>query len=51
MGDVLTGTAEGRQSPDDITLFDSTGLALQDLAVALVALERASELDLQMIDL
>ncbi|HEX7581466.1 MAG TPA: ornithine cyclodeaminase family protein [Gaiellaceae bacterium] len=51
IGDVLIGTAEGRQSSADITLFDSTGLALQDLAVALVALERASEVDLQMIDL
>ncbi len=46
IGDVLIGTANGRQSPSDITLFDSTGLALQDLAVALVALERAEELDL-----
>ena len=51
IGDVLAGTAEGRQSAADITLFDSTGLALQDLAVALIALERASEADLQMIDL
>ena len=46
IGDVLVGTAEGRQSPEDITLFDSTGLALQDLAVALVALESADVLDL-----
>src|SRR6478735_507366 len=44
--DVLNGTAEGRTSPQDITLFDSTGLALQDLAVALVALESAERLDL-----
>ncbi|HJX48429.1 MAG TPA: ornithine cyclodeaminase family protein [Gaiellaceae bacterium] len=51
IGDVLIGSAEGRQSAADITLFDSTGLALQDLAVALIALERAREVDLQMIDL
>jgi alanine dehydrogenase len=51
IGDVLNGTAEGRRSPDDITLFDSTGLALQDLAVALLALERVAELDLPAIDL
>ena len=51
IGDVLTGSATGRQSAADITLFDSTGLALQDLAVALIALERAREVDLQMIDL
>ena len=44
LGDVLTGTAAGRESDDDITVFDSTGLAIQDLAIALAALERADEL-------
>jgi alanine dehydrogenase len=51
LGDVLAGTAPGRQSKDDITIFDSTGLAIQDLAVALAAMERADELDLPTIDL
>ena len=51
LGDVLAGTARGRQSKDDITIFDSTGLAIQDLAVALAAMERADELDLPTIDL
>jgi ornithine cyclodeaminase/alanine dehydrogenase-like protein (mu-crystallin family) len=51
LGDVLTGKAAGRQSPDDITIFDSTGLAIQDLAIALAAMERADELDLPTIDL
>ena len=51
IGDVLIGAAGGRRSPDDITIFDSTGLALQDLAVALVALEGAGELDLPTIEL
>ena len=46
IGDVLAGSAEGRRSSEDATAFDSTGLALQDLAVALAALERADELDL-----
>jgi len=41
----------GRRSPDDITIFDSTGLAIQDLAIALAAMERAAELDLPTIDL
>src|SRR5205823_2759835 len=41
LGDVLAGTAEGRRSPEDTTIFDSTGLAIQDLAIALAALERA----------
>jgi alanine dehydrogenase len=51
IGDVLAGTAEGRRSPADVTLFDSTGLALQDLAVALVALESVDRLDLPQIPL
>jgi ornithine cyclodeaminase/alanine dehydrogenase-like protein (mu-crystallin family) len=51
LGDVLNGTAEGRRSSDDITVFDSTGLALQDLGVAVAALERADELDLESIAL
>ena len=46
LGDVLAGTAPGRESGDDITVFDSTGLAIQDLAIALAAMERADELDL-----
>jgi ornithine cyclodeaminase/alanine dehydrogenase-like protein (mu-crystallin family) len=51
LGDVLTGKAKGRQSDDDITIFDSTGLAIQDLAIALAAVERVDELDLPTIDL
>jgi ornithine cyclodeaminase/alanine dehydrogenase-like protein (mu-crystallin family) len=51
LGHVLTGEVEGRRSADDVTAFDSTGLALQDLAVALAALKRADELDLPTIPL
>jgi alanine dehydrogenase len=51
LGDVLAGNAEGRRSDDEITAFDSTGLAIQDLAVALAALERADELDLPALEL
>ncbi len=51
LGDVLAGHAAGRQSDEDITIFDSTGLAIQDLAIARVLLERADELDVPMIDL
>jgi alanine dehydrogenase len=51
LGAVLAGTAPGRRSDDDITVFDSTGLAIQDLAIALAAVERADELDLQRVDL
>jgi ornithine cyclodeaminase/alanine dehydrogenase-like protein (mu-crystallin family) len=39
LGDVLTGSAPGRSGPEAITLFDSTGLAIQDLAICLAVLE------------
>lgn len=51
LGDVLAGTALGRRSPDEITVFDSTGLAIQDLAIALAAIERADDLDLPAFEL
>ena len=51
LGRILAGDAEGRRSAEDITLFDSTGLAIQDLAIAKVALSRAHELDLPALDL
>jgi ornithine cyclodeaminase/alanine dehydrogenase-like protein (mu-crystallin family) len=51
LGDVLAGTAEGRRSDRDITIFDSTGLAIQDLAIALAAMERADALRLQTVDI
>ena len=51
LGAVLAGAAEGRASAEDITAFDSTGLAIQDLAIALAALDRADELDLPAIEL
>ena len=34
IGEVVTGKKPGRESPDEITVFDSTGLAIQDVAVA-----------------
>ena len=43
LGAVLTGTHKGRTSADQITLFDGTGVGLQDLAVAAVAVQRARE--------
>jgi alanine dehydrogenase len=51
LGDVLIGTAEGRTSDCDITVFDSTGLAIQDLAIALAAMERSDELALPTFEL
>jgi alanine dehydrogenase len=51
LGAVLAGRAPGRQSSDQATVFDSTGLAIQDLAIALAAIERAEELDLPTLEL
>ena len=51
LGGVLAGEAEGRRSDEEITAFDSTGLAIQDLAIALAALERVGELGLPQLDL
>jgi alanine dehydrogenase len=43
LGNVLIGRHPGRRSDQDITLFDGTGVGLQDLAVAGVAVARARE--------
>ena len=47
LGDVLAGEAPGRESADEITLFDSTGLAIQDLGIATAVLDawRAGRVD------
>jgi alanine dehydrogenase len=42
LGDVLTGSASGRQGPDEVTVFDSTGLAIQDLAIGIEVVNRYS---------
>jgi alanine dehydrogenase len=39
LGAVLAGDAPGRPGPEAVTLFDSTGLAIQDLAIAGAAFE------------
>jgi ornithine cyclodeaminase/alanine dehydrogenase-like protein (mu-crystallin family) len=51
IGAVLTGSADGRRSARDVTLFDSTGLAIQDLAIAKTAYEKVGQLDLQQFEL
>jgi len=43
LGDVLTGRAPGRASDDEVTLFDSTGLAIQDLALCHAVLETGAK--------
>ncbi|MFN8187616.1 MAG: ornithine cyclodeaminase family protein [Gaiellales bacterium] len=51
LGKVLLGEAEGRRSAQDITVFDSTGLAIQDLAIAVAAYAKRDELDLPRLEL
>ena len=41
LGELVAGRKPGRTSSDEITLFDSTGMALQDAAAALVVCEKA----------
>jgi ornithine cyclodeaminase/alanine dehydrogenase-like protein (mu-crystallin family) len=41
IGEVITGRKPGRTSDDEITLFDSTGIALQDSATVPLEYERA----------
>jgi alanine dehydrogenase len=48
LGAVLIGAHPGRGLPEEITLFDGTGVGLQDLAVAAVAVARATERGLGM---
>ncbi len=45
LGQVIAGQVEGRQGPEDITLFASQGLALEDIAAARVVYDRAVERD------
>ncbi|HKW45532.1 MAG TPA: hypothetical protein VJN22_07730, partial [Candidatus Eremiobacteraceae bacterium] len=42
LGDVLTGKTEGRRSGDEITLFESLGVAIEDLACAELVFDRAT---------
>jgi alanine dehydrogenase len=53
LGAVLAGVAPGRPGPDAVTLFDSTGLAIQDLAIARAAYDawRAGAVEAQTITL
>ena len=41
LGEVLVGKKKGRENPKEITVFDSTGLAIQDMAVADLVYKRA----------
>jgi ornithine cyclodeaminase len=43
LGDVLIGTAPGRRNDEEITVFESLGLAIEDLAAAQHVLRKAEE--------
>ncbi|WP_276259954.1 ornithine cyclodeaminase family protein [Haloglomus litoreum] len=45
LGEIVTGEKPGREPGDGITLFDSTGLAIQDVATAHVVYEHADDND------
>ncbi len=45
LGEVVAGMKRGREDEDEITVFDSTGLAIQDIAVAGLVFRRAKEMD------
>jgi alanine dehydrogenase len=46
LGDVITGKMPGRTYDDEITIFDSTGLAVQDITTAWTVYEKAKDLKL-----
>jgi ornithine cyclodeaminase/alanine dehydrogenase-like protein (mu-crystallin family) len=46
IGRIASGDLPGRRSDSELTLFKSVGLAVQDMAVAARALDRAARLDL-----
>jgi alanine dehydrogenase len=41
LGEIVAGIKPGRESDEEITIFDSTGMALQDVAVAAFLYEKA----------
>jgi len=43
LGDIVAGKKPGRETPVEITVFDSTGLIIQDLALGLAVYQRARE--------
>jgi alanine dehydrogenase len=43
LGDIVAGQKPGREAPEEITVFDSTGLIIQDLALGLAVYKRARE--------
>jgi len=51
LGEVVAGTKTGRQNDEEITIFDSTGLAIQDIICAKLVYEKAAGRDVPVFDL
>lgn len=41
LGDVIVDLVHGRRSADEVVIFDSTGVAIEDVAAAAITYERA----------
>ena len=46
IGDVLNGEYDGRTSDNDITVFDSTGIGLLDIAAGYIAIQKAKKINI-----
>lgn len=46
LGEVVTGAKPGRTAEDEITLFKSVGVAIEDVAVAALVYEKAAARDI-----
>lgn len=46
IGEVILGSSKGRTNSEEITVFDSTGIALQDIACGILVLKKSEEMNL-----
>jgi ornithine cyclodeaminase len=46
IGEISGGIKKGRETPEEITLFKTVGLSVQDMAVGIHVLQQARELGL-----
>jgi alanine dehydrogenase len=45
IGDIILGNKVGRESEEEITIFDSTGLSIQDITTSKIVLKRIDEMN------
>ncbi len=46
LGDIILNKKNGRENPEEITVFDSTGIAVQDISVSALVLSKAEQKNL-----